>query len=138
MINDWKVEISRIVYWKQIAADHDKMRSLPWHLPRVGAKTENIEQAERIVGTDFSQQYKDFLGCADGWQGFHILTDLFGTKEFLEGKSKLVLQRPELAAFLEANHLHEAEVVPIGASDFELENIDGREIFEGILAMVDA
>lgn len=121
MTNDWKVEISRIVYWKQIAADHDKQKLLPWHFPRVGATPENIAMAEQVVGTKFSQQFKDFLSCADGWQGFYILTNLFGTKEFLEGKSKAVLKRPELATFLEANHLQESEVVPIGASDFELD-----------------
>ncbi|WP_211473824.1 SMI1/KNR4 family protein [Collimonas humicola] len=121
MTTDWKSEIARIVYWKQIAADHDKKKALPWHLPRVGAKPENIASAEKIIGTSFSHQFKEFLGYADGWQGFHVLTDLFGTKEFIDGKSNLVLKRPELAAFLDTNNLSDAEVISIGASDFDLD-----------------
>lgn len=121
MIADWKAEISRIVYWKQLAADHDKKKALPWHLPRVGAKSETVALTEKEVGTPFPESFKEFLGCADGWLGFYVLTDLFGSKDFLEGRSRRVLQRPELAAFLEANNLGENEVIPIGASDFDLD-----------------
>jgi hypothetical protein len=117
----WAAEISRISYWKQIAADHDKAKALPWHLPRVGAKPESIALAEKAVGASFSIEFKEFLGYANGWQGFHLLTDLFGTKEFLEGKSQSVLRRPELAAFLEANDLHEVDVFSIGSSDLDLD-----------------
>ena len=118
---DWKEEISRVVYWKQIAADHDKMKALSWHLPNVGARPENIALAQKGVGTEFSEEFKEFLIYADGWQGFHISTDLFGTKEFLEGRSKFICQRPELMAFLKANNLSETDVVPIGASDLDLD-----------------
>lgn len=121
MTPDWKAEISRIVYWKQIAADHDKNHALPWHLPRVGAKPESIVLAEQAMGVLFPEQFKKFLSYADGWSGFYVLTDLFGTTEFLEGRSKKVLQRPEVAAFLETNALREDEVIPIGASDFDLD-----------------
>ena len=121
MTIDWKIEIARIAYWKQVAADHDTKKALPWHLPRVGAKPKSILLAENAVGISFPQQFKEFLGYADGWQGFHVLTDLFGTNDFLEGRSKSVRQRPELASFLEARDLSETEVVPIGASDFDLD-----------------
>jgi len=121
MTIDWKAEIARIVYWKQIAADHDTKRALPWHLPRVGAKLEDIASAENAITTSFPQQFKEFLSYADGWQGFYVLTDLFGTKEFLDGQSRSVRQRPELVAFLEAKNLNETEVVPIGASDLDLD-----------------
>jgi hypothetical protein len=50
-----------------------------------------------------------------------VLTDLFGTKELLEGRSKAVLQRPELAVFLDTKNIAENEVVAIGASEFDLD-----------------
>src|SRR3974390_2998638 len=115
---DWKLEISRVIYWKQIIADNDRLRAYPWHLPRVGAKPEEIALAEKAAGMEFSPEYKEFLSYADGWQGFVITVDLFGTKEFLEGRTRKVLERTELATFLKANSLSEDDVVPIGASDF--------------------
>ena len=121
MTIDWKAEIARIVYWKQITAEHDAKKALPWHLPRVGATEGGISLAENAVGMSFPQQFKEFLGYADGWQGFYVLTDLFGTKEFVEGRYKSVGQRPELISFLEAKNLTGAEVIPIGASDFDLD-----------------
>ena len=120
-MTDWKAEIARIVYWKQVAADHDKNNTLSWHLPRVGAKQETIKLAEEAIGILFSSQLKEFLACADGWQGFHVLTDLYGTEEFLLGKPKSVLQRPELLAFLKASNLVEADVLVIGSSEFDLD-----------------
>jgi hypothetical protein len=109
------------VYWKQCAAEHDKGKALPWHLPRVGAKPQSIAAAEHAVGVSFPAQFKEFLSYADGWEGFYVFTDLFGTKEFLEGKPKKVLQRPELLAFLRTKKLNEREVVPIGASEIDLD-----------------
>jgi|ERR1043166_4861746 hypothetical protein len=119
MTTDWKTEIARIIYWKQIAADHDKDGALPWHLPRVGARSEDISRAEQAVGVPFSQQFKEFLTFADGWQGFHVATDLFGTREFLDGRSTAELQGPELVEFLADNDLTKTEVVVIGASNFD-------------------
>lgn len=121
MTIDWKAEIARIVYWKQIAADHDTNKALPWHLPRVGATPESIAMAEHAIATPFPQQFKEFLRYADGWQGFYVTTNLFGTKEFLDGGAGLVRRRPELAAFLSDKNLNEIEVIPIGASDFDLD-----------------
>lgn len=118
---DWKAEIARIVYWKQVAADHDKKNVLSWHLPRVGATQETIGLAEKASGVLFSPQLKEFLACANGWRGFHVLTDLYGTEEFLSGKPKLVLQRPELVAFLKTINLRETDVVVIGSSEFDLD-----------------
>ncbi|QBG85282.1 SMI1/KNR4 family protein [Xanthomonas oryzae] len=46
------------------------MNAYPWHLPKVAATAEDIKIAEKAVGLEFSSQYKDFLRCADGWQGF--------------------------------------------------------------------
>lgn len=118
---DWKAEISRVVYWKQIAAEHDKQSALPWHLPRVGASPENIRLAEIAIGKSFSPQYKKFLEHADGWQSFYLLVDLFGTKEIINGSSTSALDRTELLLFLESIGVNKDEVIPIGASEYDLD-----------------
>jgi hypothetical protein len=118
---DWKTEISRIVILKQIAADHDKTNALPWHLPSLAASPDSIILAENAAGFTFSEQFKSFLSYANGWRGFYIFTDLFGTKEIVEGRSKSVLERPEVAAFLKANNISESEVISIGASDYDVD-----------------
>lgn len=118
---DWKAEISRIVYWKQMIAENDRLNAYPWHLPKVGAISEEIAAAEKAVGLSFSSQYEEFLRCANGWQGFVVTVDLFGTKDFLDGRFQKVMQREELFAFAKEQEFGEGEFVPIGASETDLD-----------------
>lgn len=118
---DWKAEISRIVYWKQLIAENDRLGAYPWHLPKVGAPSEDIAAAEEAVGFSFAPQYEEFLRYANGWQGFVITVDLFGTKDFLDGRVQKVMQRAELSAFAKEQGFDECEFVPIGASETDLD-----------------
>lgn len=118
---DWKSEISRIIYWKQMIAENDRLNAYPWHLPRVGASPENITLAEKFVGLDFSSEYEEFLRHANGWQGFVVSVDLFGTDDFLNGRSQEVMKRKELADFVNEQGLDETDFVPIGASEVDLD-----------------
>src|SRR6266581_4706231 len=118
---DWRAEISRIVHWKQISAEHDKLKALPWHLPKAGASEEQIARAESFLGTKFSPELKEFLTFANGWEGFHVLIDLFGTNDFLSGRAHQVLRRPELAEFIVNQGWSPGEATPIGASNFDLD-----------------
>jgi hypothetical protein len=118
---DWKAEISRMVYWKQMIADNDRLNAYPWHFPRVGATHEDVALAEKSVGHSFSPQYDEFLRHANGWQGFVVAIDLFGTKDFLDGRSQKVMQRTELSAFVEKHGCGSDEFMPIGASDTDLD-----------------
>jgi hypothetical protein len=118
---EWKAEITRIIHWKQFAAQHDKRHALLWNLPKVGAGPDQIDLAEAKVGAPFSDEYKELLALANGWEGFFILTDLFGTEDFLNGRAEEVRNRPELKDFLERSVFTVADVVPIGASDKELD-----------------
>lgn len=121
MVIDWPTEIVRIVYWKQIIADNDDLNALPWHLPRAAASAESISSAEQVAGIAFSEQYKSFLSFADGWRGFCVVTDLFGTIDFIGGKSRLVRESPELLDYLEAKNIGGADVAVIGASDLDVD-----------------
>jgi hypothetical protein len=118
---EWKTEIARIVHWKQIAAQHDKRRALPWSLPKLGAKPEQILQAEATAGAPFSAEFKELLLLANGWKGFYILIDLFGTEDFITGRSEEVNQRPEIRDYVVRSGFVASHVVPIGASNAELD-----------------
>lgn len=135
---DWKADIARVVYWKQIAAEHDRANALPWKLPRVGATPQAIDAAERTLGRRLPSQFREFLGFADGWQGFHISTDLFGTPDFVGRRDQVVMERPEVQDFMSGASLRSHEVVAIGASDFDLDVFllvadEARELPGGVL-----
>jgi hypothetical protein len=118
MSYDWKAEIVRVAYWKQIAA-HDP--ALPWHLPRLAASPDMIAAAEAAVGVSFPAEFKQFLGYANGWRNFFIAVDLFGTDDFLAGRAAEVMKRPELRAFIDTTGLLEDEVFVVGATDLDLD-----------------
>ena len=118
---DMKAEIARIAYWKQVAAEHDVLGAFPWHLPRIAATQEQINLAESRAGAQLSVQFKEFLGYANGWKGFCVSTDLFGTEELISGKSQEFLQREDLVDFLREIQVNASEVVVIGASGLDLD-----------------
>lgn len=118
---DWKSEIARMVYWKQVAAGYDVLGALPWHLPNVAASLYDVLSAERVLGTPFPSEYREFLGYADGWRGFEITTDLFGTRDFLTGRATKLLTRPELDNFISTLGIDREYIIPIGCSEFDLD-----------------
>jgi cell wall assembly regulator SMI1 len=110
-----------MAYWKQLATEHDKRHILPWHLPRVAAVDQAIVSAEKFSAFKFPEDYRNFLKYADGWLGFHISTDLFGTEEFLSGKAKRVLDRREINEYMRETGFVPSDYIPIGSSDVGLE-----------------
>lgn len=118
---EWKTEITRIMHWKQIAAKHDKYHALSWNIPRVCAKPEEIVEAETRIGVPFSTQFKELLLLMNGWKGFYILIDLFGTEDFLAGRSTKIWERPEIKEYIIHSGFSTNDIIPIGASDAELD-----------------
>jgi len=119
MTADFKAEIVRIAYWKQIAAQHDKLGALPWHLPKIAASEEKIAKLRDVAGISLPDDYIAFLRLADGWKGFLVLTDLFGTEDFLTVRSREFVGRPDVQYFLRRSGIVPDSVVAIGASEFE-------------------
>lgn len=115
-----KADIARIAYWKQIMAEHDPVKALPWHLPRVGATAAEIEQAERAVGR-LPVDYREFLRLVNGWQAFHVLTDLFGVDDLVRLGRSTIAERPELQAFIAEGGWQADEVIAIGASSLDVD-----------------
>lgn len=114
---DWKTAIATLVQCKQRIADRDRLDALPWHLPAVAASDDRIADAERAAGFAFPSAYRRFLAHADGWRGFYVLVDLFGTADIVDGGARDVLVRPEVASFVRT--IGSDQVIAIGASEQE-------------------
>lgn len=121
MTTDWKAEISRVAYWKQLAAERAPRKIFPWHYPRVRATREDILRAEACAAVRFSKDYIDFLLHSNGWKCFFCNTDLFGTPEFLSGRASREIEQPELRAFIQSVGFRMSDVTLIGSSDLELD-----------------
>jgi hypothetical protein len=121
MPDSWKALIAKIAYWKQTTNENDKLGAFPWHLPKVAANETRIGEAEAHMGTSFSAPYREFLSLADGWKGFCVATDLFGTDDFINGRSSEVLKRPEVQEYLSTANFPNGVVIPFGASDIDLD-----------------
>lgn len=121
MSYDWKSAIVKVAYWKQIAHDHDKTGAIPWHLPKKGALDSKILQVESTCSLVLPDSYKEFLSFANGWCGFYISTDLYGTEELRSERAREVLKRPELSEFLASLDIDIDNCICIGASEFDVD-----------------
>lgn len=117
---DFNGEILKMLQWKKIVSDAAKYNEYTWILPNEAAKRSQVRLAEEIVGFDFPPEYVDFLLIADGWTEFGVLTDLYGTKDFIEGRHISVLQSPELKEFVEELGLLHHDVTVVGSNAFDL------------------
>jgi len=120
MAFDWRAEIARLALWKQKTAEYDDARALPWHLPAVGARAPEIAAAEAEIGRPLGLDFKEFLRFVNGWRGFYLLTDLFGTADFVNRRHVEVIQRPEVRDFLYKNELS-GDTLVVGASSLDLD-----------------
>jgi hypothetical protein len=105
--------------WKQIAHDHDRLGAFPWHLPHVAAGESQIAEAEKAANFDFPAEFRALLSVINGWRGFYMAVDLFGTDDFISGRSLQMKQRDEIADFLQGAGFKDEEALVIGASDEE-------------------
>ncbi len=112
---NWNTEIIRFIFWRQLAAAHDK-DDFPWYVPRGRAAAEQISAAETATGAKFSDEFAEFLRHANGWKYFIGTTDLFGIDDFLSGRAKTVSERPALRVFLRREGIDASRSIPIGAS----------------------
>lgn len=90
---DWKLAIVTNFRWRQAAEDRDAEGLYPMGAPKVAASEEAIARAELEIGVRFPEDYAAFLRHADGWPSFCENMDLFGTRDFLSGEAKRLLDR---------------------------------------------
>ena len=67
----------------------------------------------------FSEEYRKFLKHANGWPGFYVSVDLFGTTELVDGTALKIRNISTVKDFIESIGLKLNQVVPIGASNHE-------------------
>ena len=121
MNEDWKLAVSRIAYWRQIAHDHDNLGAFPWHLPHVAADKSQIAEAEKAAGFDFPSEFRTLLSVINGWRGFYMGVDLFGTDDFISGRSSEVKRQDEISDFIRDAGFQGDDVIVIGASEEEID-----------------
>ena len=81
---DWKSEIAMTFLIKKAIFERDIDNLYKFHYPHVGATEGEIQHAERTLGASFPQLMRDFLLCADGWDGFAVgNSDLFSTRDYI-------------------------------------------------------
>ncbi len=75
-------------------------------------------EAEEQVGP-LPTDYRDFLKHANGWQGFFLSTDLFGTTELVSDKSKETLAREDVRDLLRDAGVDLQDAIAIGCAAFD-------------------
>jgi hypothetical protein len=76
---EWKKEIAIMALVKQELAVRDAAGLWPYHLPALKASAADIAEAESHLGFKLASDYASFLRHANGWRGFIMGADLFGT-----------------------------------------------------------
>lgn len=111
----WKHAIDHFCHWKKTLAELDTSGQQVFVPQRRPVSPDKVTEAERLVGTVFPQDYKDFLRHFDGFRGFSNLLDLYGATDVLQGKSDALRKLPRVMEYLAHHRLRDEDVVPIGA-----------------------
>jgi hypothetical protein len=85
MTAEWKRKIAIGLLVKRAMMETDVEMSFSYYLPEVAATESQLVDAEKSLGHTLDGRYKEFLRCANGWQGFWHISDLFGTSDLIGG-----------------------------------------------------
>lgn len=66
----------------------DKNRLWQYYYPEVAATQREIDNIQNKLKITLSNDYMNFLLCANGWQCFYQMVDLFGTCDLMSDKSE--------------------------------------------------
>lgn len=117
-MDDWKKEIAVAHLVKQKLAEVDVEEIWPFHLPEIAASEETLRHVEHRIGEPLDASYRAFLVHADGWDGFAIAVDLFGTRDLIGGPRKERAERllDALDGLEEFSGVNRHALLPIGVS----------------------
>lgn len=107
----------------------DKQGLWEYHFPEAAATHEGVMEIQRKLNLTLSEEYKNFLLCANGWKCFFQMVDLFGTNELISDKMEYA--REMLSIEMEYDsELQELKncLLPIAMSE------DDRDLFVMVLA----
>jgi len=99
-MTNWQAKIDDMIAVKRAIVAVDTEKLWPLHLPVAGASEEKIRQTEAALKRSLDPGYRDFLGYADGWDGFRMSIDLFGTDDLIGGGQRRALAL-ELLGYLD-------------------------------------
>jgi hypothetical protein len=120
---DWKDRIAVMALVKQRLAEVDTGRLWEYHLPRVAASEERLQQVEAHLGEALDPSYRAFLRHADGWPAFYQAVDLFGSAELLG--SERFQHAEEMLGYLgqeqPATSGTDSGLLPVAASPVDLD-----------------
>lgn len=81
-MDKWKERLVEMLMVRNELYKADKGQLWEYHYPEVAAEISDILFIQEKLQIKLSQEYIDFLLCANGWKCFYQLVDLFGTKDF--------------------------------------------------------
>lgn len=81
-MDEWKERLVEMLMVRNELYKADKGQLWEYHYPEVAAELSEIILSQEKLQIKLSQDYIDFLLCANGWKCFYQLVDLFGTKDF--------------------------------------------------------
>lgn len=81
-MNRWKKRLAEMLMIRNELYKADKGQLWEYYYPEVAAELSEILLVQEKLQIKLSQDYIDFLLCANGWRCFYQLVDLFGTKDF--------------------------------------------------------
>ena len=85
-MDEWKKLIVILVHIRSQLMEADKEKLWEYHLPGLATTKDKIEKVQKKINLCLSEEYKEFLLCANGWPCFYQMVDLFGTNELMSDK----------------------------------------------------
>lgn len=81
-MDKWKNRIVEMLLVRNELYEEDKKQLWEYHYPEVATEISEIMFVQEKLKIKLSEEYINFLLCANGWKCFYQLVDLFGTKDF--------------------------------------------------------
>jgi len=119
-LKEWKDRIAVLLLVQNEIQRLDTQGLWQYYYPELAATEEQLAAVEAKLGHKLDKEYRDFLSCANGWEGFMQTVNLFSTKDLMG--SPLMDYAMEMLTILDDEHVikasgfEKAELLPIAAT----------------------
>lgn len=79
---NWKERIAEMLSVRDELYTADADELWEYHFPEAAANMSDISAVQKKLGLSFTNDYIDFLLCANGWKCFYQDVNLFGTNDY--------------------------------------------------------
>ena len=125
-MSEWNELIQQNAHILEQMERLDIERIWEYYPPNKPIPKSKIIELENKLGLTLSSEYKEFLLCANGWQCFYQMVDLFGTEDFVSEKMSEAKSRLEIERVYDNSYCYK-NLLPIAVSR------DDRDLFVIIL-----